>query len=71
MDPYIEGKGKKIMIEREVENYLESILNEKGWNGDVSDPKRNVYRQNPRTLEETEALRDSNGYVKHPDFILY
>jgi len=59
------------MIEREVENYLESILDQQGWNGNVSDPNRNVYRQNPRTAEEIEALKDENGNQKHPDFIMY
>ena len=59
------------MIEREVENYLETILSQKGWNGDVSNPDRNIYRQNPRSREEINKLKDEKGNSKHPDFILY
>lgn len=59
------------MNEREVENILESILRDKGWNDSVGDPNRNVYRQSPRTKEEVEALRDNNGNVTFPDYILY
>lgn len=49
------------MIEREVENYLETILSQKGWNGDVSNPDRNIYRQNPRSREEIDKLKDEKG----------
>lgn len=54
------------MLEREVENLLEQQLEEMGWIIRVGDSKRNVYRQNPKSLEECKAL---NG--KHPDFVLY
>ncbi|GAB7391664.1 N-6 DNA methylase [Lactococcus petauri] len=54
------------MIEREVENRLEQELVNKGWIINSGDPEQNVYRQNPRTKEEKEALLGT-----FPDFILY
>lgn len=59
------------MNEREVENFLEGILQEKGWNDKVGDTNRNVYRQTPRTKEEVESLRDEKGNITFPDYILY
>ncbi len=59
------------MNEREVENFLEGILHNKGWNDSVGNPNRNVYRQSPRTKEEVEELRDKSGNITFPDYILY
>ncbi len=59
------------MVEREVENYLESILKSKGWVDDVRDPNRNVYRRSPRTDEEKELLKKPDGQTLFPDYILY
>ncbi len=59
------------MNEREVENLLEGILKIKGWNDNVGDTKRDVYRRSPRTKEEVELLRNNNGNVTFPDYILY
>ena len=58
------------MIEREVENILEQKLMEKGWIIEVGNPKRQVYRQKARTIEENLALK-SNGNARFPDFVLY
>ncbi|MDW3920701.1 type I restriction enzyme HsdR N-terminal domain-containing protein [Staphylococcus saprophyticus] len=58
------------MIEREVENILEQKLMEKGWIIEVGNPKRQVYRQKSRTIEENLALK-SNGNARFPDFVLY
>lgn len=52
------------MNEREVENYLESILHVKKWNDNVSDPNRNVYRQSPRTKEEIECKRKTEPTLR-------
>lgn len=64
-------KKERKMNEREVENFLESILKGKGWKDTVGDSDRNVYRQHPRTKEEIEKLRDEKGNIKFPDYILY
>ena len=58
------------MLEREVENLLEQKLRELDWIVDVSNPLRQVYRQEPRTQEEKELLK-LNGHTNFPDFILY
>lgn len=59
------------MIERDVENVLEQKLIKCGWKVNVGDKDRNVYRQKPRTADETERLKKISGNSKFPDFILY
>ncbi|MCL1935854.1 MAG: N-6 DNA methylase [Defluviitaleaceae bacterium] len=54
------------MIEREIENLLESDLRNKGYIIDVNNKNRQVYRQTPKTENEIKLL---NG--KKPDFIIY
>ncbi|WP_338947446.1 N-6 DNA methylase [Fusobacterium nucleatum] len=59
------------MNEREIENVLEYRLRENGWNDKVGDINRNVYRRTPRTEYEIELLRNSDGKITFPDYILY
>ena len=59
------------MNEREIENVLEYMLRENGWNDKVGDINRNVYRRTPRTEYEIELLRNSDGQITFPDYILY
>ena len=54
------------MLERDVENLLEQMLKKAGFIVDVSNPKRNVYFQSPRTEEEKGKLKG-----KKPDFCIY
>jgi Type I restriction-modification system methyltransferase subunit len=58
------------MLERDVENLLEQDLIRNGWHVNVGDPKRNVWRQEPKTPDEKEKLV-VNGHQKFPDYILY
>lgn len=58
------------MLEREVENLLEQNLRKLGWNTEVGNENRQVYRQAPRSEDELEKLKKM-GSTKFPDFILY
>lgn len=59
------------MIERDVESMVEEELERLGWNTNIHDINRQVYKQNPRTQTEIDLLKDKTKYPKHPDFILY
>lgn len=58
------------MLEREIENLLEQILRNCGWIVDVGVKNRQVYRQQPRSIDEINKLK-VNGIQTFPDFILY
>lgn len=60
----------EIMLEREIENLLEQILRNCGWIVDVGVKNRQVYRQQPRSIDEINKLK-VNGIQTFPDFILY
>lgn len=50
---------------------MEQKLKQLGWVIDVGDPLRQVYRQEPRTQEEKDLLKQISGNNKFPDFIIY
>lgn len=64
------GRGEKIMsnepIERDVETLIDLQLRKLGWEDNPKNKNRNVWKQQPKTIEEKNKL---NGLK--PDYVLY
>ncbi|MEB7954406.1 N-6 DNA methylase [Enterococcus faecalis] len=52
--------------ERDIETYVEKILHNLGWIDDYHSPKRNVYKQQAKTVEQNKNLKRT-----FPDYVLY